>query len=145
MKQVILALASLLLAASAGAQVTVKDAWVRATVTQQTATGAFMHLATPRDMKLVAARSPAAGRVEIHEMAMHDNVMHMRPVPFIALPAGKDVALQPGSFHIMMLNLHQQIHEGDSVPLTLVLEGPGGQREELQVQAVARALNSTAE
>jgi len=59
---------------AAQAQVTVKDAWVRATVPQQQATGAFMQIQAARDSKLVSASSPLTNAVEVHEMAMQDNV-----------------------------------------------------------------------
>jgi hypothetical protein len=141
MKRYMLALAGLLLAASAGAQVAVQDAWVRATVTSQTATGAFMRLAAQSDMKLVAARSPMAGIAEIHEMMMHGEMMHMHAIPGVDLPAGKDVALQPGGgYHVMLLDLKQQVHAGSKVPLTLVFEGADGRRESVEIEATARVL-----
>ena len=132
-----------MLAAAAQAQVTVKDAWVRATVPQQKATGAFMQLQSAKGSRLVSASSPLTPNVEVHEMAMQDNVMRMRQVPAIELPAGKTVDLKPGGYHIMFMNLTQPVKEGDTVPLTLVFEGKDGQRETQEVKAQVRALNST--
>lgn len=137
-------IATSLIAASAHAEVTVKDAWVRATVPQQKATGAFMQLSAPRDTKLVAASSPITPVVEVHEMAMQDNVMTMRQVPAVELPAGKTVELKPGGYHVMLMDLKQQVKEGDTVPLTLVFEGKDGKRETQEVKAQVRALNSAA-
>ena len=89
--------ASMLLAvASAHAQVTVDEPWVRATVAQQQATGAFMRLSSKADSALVQADSPAAQHVEIHEMIMENDVMKMRQIPRLALPAGQTVELKPG-------------------------------------------------
>jgi copper(I)-binding protein len=122
-----------MLAAAAQAQVTVKDAWVRATVPQQKATGAFMQLQSAKGSRLVSASSPLTPNVEVHEMAIQDNVMRMRQVPAIELPAGKTVDLKPGGYHIMFMNLTQPVKEGDSVPLTLVFEGKDGQRETVEV------------
>ncbi|WP_406625023.1 copper chaperone PCu(A)C [Acidovorax sp. SDU_ACID1] len=133
-----------MLAATAQAQVTVKDAWVRATVPQQKATGAFMQLQSAKGSRLVSASSPLAPNVEVHEMAMQDNVMRMRQVPAIELPAGKTVDLKPGGYHIMFMNLTQPVKEGDTVPLTLVFEGKDGQRETVEVKAPVRPLNSNA-
>ena len=62
--------AALSLPMTASAQVRVSDPWVRGTVAAQTATGAFMSLTAEADLRLIAAASPAAGVVEIHEMAM---------------------------------------------------------------------------
>lgn len=128
------------LAAAAHAQVAVADAWVRATVPQQTATGAFMRLTATQASKLVGVSSPLTPVVEVHEMSMQDNVMKMRQVPAVALPAGQAVELKPGGYHLMLMNLKEQVKEGQSVPLTLVFEGADGQRESVQVQAPVRAL-----
>ena len=133
------ALAALVLcatAAAAQAQVAVKDAWIRASVPKQSATGAFMQITAAEDSKLVSASSPAAPVVEVHEMAMEGGVMRMREVPAIALPAGKTVALQPNGYHIMLMNLPKQLKAGESVPLTLVVEGKDGKREKVEVSAL---------
>ncbi|WP_374684693.1 copper chaperone PCu(A)C [Variovorax sp. ZS18.2.2] len=132
------------LVATAHAQVTVKEAWVRATVPQQQATGAFMQLSAAKDTKLISASSPVTPIVEVHEMAMQDGVMRMRQVPSVVLPAGKTVELKPGGYHVMLLDLKQQVKEGDTVPLTLVFEGQDGKRETLEVKAPVRALNAAA-
>lgn len=132
------------LALPALAQTTVKDAWVRGTVAQQKATGAFMQLSSAQGGKLVSAASPAAGIVEIHEMAMDGNTMRMRAVPALELPAGKTVELKPGGYHVMLMGLKQQVKEGETVALTLVFEGKDGQRETVEVKAPVRALNAAA-
>jgi copper(I)-binding protein len=124
------------------AQVAVKDPWVRATVPAQSATGAFMQLNATKGSRLVEARSPVAGVVEIHEMAMVDNVMKMRAVPGIDLPAGKAVDLKPGGYHVMLMDLKQQIKEGDAVPITLVVEGSDKKRSTIEIKAPARPLAS---
>jgi len=135
--------ATFLIATAAQAEVTVQDAWVRATVPQQQATGAFMQLRASKATRLVAARSSLTSTVEVHEMAMQDNVMRMRQVPAIELPAGQTVELKSGGYHVMLMDLKQQVKAGDTVPLTLVFEGPDGQRETQEVKAQVRALNST--
>ncbi len=133
-----------LIAASAGAfaqsSVEIKDPWVRATVAQQKATGAFMQLTAKAESKLVEARSPVAGVVEIHEMSMDNNVMKMRQIPGLALPAGKAVELKPGGYHVMLMDLKTQVKEGDVVPVTLVFEGKDGKRESVEVKAPAKPL-----
>lgn len=133
-----------LIAASAGAlaqsSVEIKDPWVRATVAQQKATGAFMQLTAKADSKLVEIRSPVAGVAEIHEMAMDNNVMKMRQVPGLALPAGQPVELKPGGYHVMLQDLKAPVKEGDVVPVTLVFEGKDGKRETVEVKAPARPL-----
>ena len=147
MKKIIIA-TLLSLTASAWAQasvnVEVKDAWVRATVAQQKTTGAFMQLTAQADTRVVQVSSPIAGVVEIHEMAMDKDVMKMRAVPALALPAGKAVELKPGGYHVMLMDLKGPVKEGDLVSLSLVLEGKDGQRETLEVKAPVRALNAKA-
>ncbi len=136
--------ASVFGAAGVQAQVTVKDAWVRATVPQQKATGAFMQLNAAKDSKLVSASSTLTPVVEVHEMTMQDNVMKMRQIPAVEVPAGKSVELKPGGYHVMLMDLKQQVKEGDTVPLSLVFEGKDGKRETVQVKAQVRALNTAA-
>ena len=133
-----------LVTAPAFAQVSVKDPWVRATVPEQKSTGAFMQLTAPKDARLVEARSPAATTVEIHEMAMVDNMMKMRAIAGDDLPAGKAVDLKPGGYHVMLIDVKSQIKDGDSVPITLVFEGKDKKRETAEVKAVARPLNTSA-
>lgn len=133
----------LLLAATvAFAQVTVKDPWVRATVPQQKATGAFMKLESNEDAKLVAASSPVAGVVELHEMAMEQGVMKMRAIPSIAVPAGRGVELKPGGYHVMLMELKGQVKEGDTVPIVLTFEAKDGRRQTIEVKAPARPLKT---
>ena len=62
--------AALLAALAAQAQTSVKDAWVRGTVAGQKATGLFGQIMSASGGKLIAASSPLAGVVEVHEMAM---------------------------------------------------------------------------
>jgi copper(I)-binding protein len=127
---------------SAHAQVTVKEAWVRATVPQQKVTGAFFHVTSAADARLVDARSPIAGTVEMHETRLEGDMMRMRPVAAIALPAGKAVAFKPGGYHLMLMALKRPIREGESVPLTLVVEGKDGQRRNVEVNAAVRPLTA---
>ncbi|MBN8440130.1 MAG: copper chaperone PCu(A)C [Thauera sp.] len=145
MKKLVLAsLFATFLAAPASADVTVGDAWVRATVPSQKATGAFMLLTSDVDARLVAARSSVAGVVEIHEMVMANNVMKMSPIPALDLPAGKAVELKPGGYHVMLMDLKAQVKDGDKVPLTLVIEGKDGKQQTLELSAPARPLNAPA-
>ena len=139
-----LSLTALLLAgAAAHAQTTVKEPWVRGTVDQQKATGLFAQITSAGGAKLVSAASPVAGVVEIHEMAMDGNVMKMRAVPAVELPAGKMVELKPGGYHVMLMDLKQELKTGDAVPVTLVVEGAGGQRESIEIKAPVKALTDS--
>lgn len=140
----ILVLAAVWLNAPALAQVVIKEPWVRATVAKQTATGAFMQITAATDTKLVDVKSSAAGIVEIHEMKLENNVMKMRAVDDVALPAGKMVELKPGGYHVMLMDLKVQVKTGDTIPLTLVFEGKDKKRETLELKAPARSLTGAA-
>ena len=126
------------------AQVQVKDPWVRATVPQQTAAGAFMKIESAQDARLVSASSSVAGAVELHEMKMENNVMKMRAVPGLAIPAGKAVELEPGGYHLMLQHLKKQMKEGETVPIRLVIEGKDGKRQTVEVKAPVLPLNTGA-
>ena len=107
-------------------------------------TGRFMfaQITSTGGGKLVSATSPAANVVEIHEMAMEGDVMKMRAIPGLDLPAGKPVDLKPGGYHVMLIDLKQPLKAGDTVPVKLVIEGKDGKRETVDVTAPVRALNA---
>ena len=133
-----LLLAATLLAGVAQAQnaapVAVEGAWARASVQGQTASGAFMRLTAPEATRLVRVESPVAGVAEVHEMKMEDNVMKMRALPGLDLPAGQTVELKPGGYHVMLMDLKAPLAKGSSVPLTLVLRDAQGAEHPQQVQ-----------
>lgn len=138
-------LLSLLLATSlcTGAQaqdIVITDAWARATVAGQKATGAFMTITAKEASQLVAASSPVAGITEIHEMKMEKDVMRMAPVPALALPAGKAVALKPGGYHVMFMDLKNTLTDKSTVPLTLTFENAKGQKSQQVLQVPVRAM-----
>ncbi|MYM96558.1 copper chaperone PCu(A)C [Duganella vulcania] len=132
----------LLAALPAFAQVTVSEAWVRGTVAAQKATGAFMTLTSAQDSRLVGASSPAAGVVEVHEMKMVGDVMRMRQIDGLALPAGQPVQLSPGGYHLMMMQLKQPLSNGEKIPLTLEFEDAHKVRSKVVVDAVVKPLNA---
>ena len=130
-------------AAGVSAQVNVSDAWVRGTVPGQKATGAFMQLKSADGGALVSVQSPVAGRVEIHEMRMEGNVMRMRAIPKLELPAGETVALKPGGYHVMLLDLKAPLQKGETVPITLKVQGKDGKPQDVEVKAEVRDLTAS--
>lgn len=143
MKRILRTLVAAMLATSAhlaSAQTTVTDAWVRGTVEQQKATGAFMQITSAHGGRLVAVSSPVAGVAEIHQMSMSGNVMNMQAIAGLDLPAGKPVKLEPGGYHVMLMDLKQQVKDGEVVALTLEVEGKDGKRETIAVKAQVKAL-----
>ena len=134
---------AMLAAMPAWAQVTVDQPWVRGTVPAQKVTGAFMTLTAAKDSRLVGVSTPVAGVVEVHEMKMVDDVMRMRQIPALDLPAGKAVSLVPGGYHLMLFQLKGQLKEGDKVPLTLEIEDAAKGRSTVKVEALVRPLGAT--
>jgi copper(I)-binding protein len=124
--------------ALAQAQVSVADAWARAVVPGQNATGAFMRLTAASDATLVDVTSPAAQIVEIHEMRMEGGVMRMSAVERVSLPAGKPVELKPSGYHVMLMDLKVPFKAGDVVPLTLTIEDRSGKKQKVEVKAKVR-------
>lgn len=130
--------------AGAAAPVTVDGAWTRATVDKQRSTGAFFGLTATQSTRLVAVESPAAEIVEVHEMALVDNIMRMRAVDAIPLEAGQRIELKPGGLHVMLIDLRKPVKVGDAIPLTLVFEDAQGRQTRQAIAATARPLTSGA-
>ena len=137
MKRSVIVLSAVLLSSAAMAQVTVKEAWVRATVAQQKATGAFMQLQSAQDANLVGAQSPVANVVEVHEMAMDGNVMKMRQVKDIPVPANGSVELKPGGLHLMFMNIKAPLAAGETVPVKLKFAKAGEVEVKMPVNSTA--------
>ena len=140
--QTIAAILALSASALSAQTVDVKDAWARATVQGQTATGAFMKLTAKEGSKLVAVSTPVAGVAEVHEMKMDGGVMKMRAVQGgLDLPAGKAVELKPGGYHVMLMDLKAALQKDTTIPLTLVFKDAKGveTRSELKVPVSATA------
>ena len=116
----------------------IKDAWVRGTVPAQKATGAFMEITSASGARLVAADSPVASTLELHNMSVQNGVMKMFQVDAIDVPAGKGVKLAPGGYHVMFIGLKQQMKAGERVPLKLTFELADKKRETLDVSVEVR-------
>lgn len=126
-------------AETATAPVQAENAWVRATVAGQKATGAFMRLTASSASRLVRAESAAAGVTEIHEMKMEGDVMKMRAISGLDLPAGQAVELKPGGYHVMLMDLKAPLAQGTQVPLTLVFQDAQGAQSQLVLQVPVQA------
>jgi len=140
MSSVALAATSFAFAAHAAA-IEVENAWVRATVKGQQATGAFMTLTAKEGARLVGASSPVAGVSQLHEMTMDAGVMKMGEVKGgLDLPAGKAVALKAGGYHLMLMDLKSTLVTGTSVPLTLVFKDAKGVESKVELTVPVAAV-----
>lgn len=107
---------------------TLTGAYARATLPNAPVGGGFLTIANGggADDRLLAVSTPAAARAEIHEMAMTDGVMTMRPLPDgLPIPAGETVELKPGGYHLMFMELTDRLIEGQTLPVTLTFETAG--------------------
>ena len=98
-----------------------------------------LHNAGREPDRLVRVASAAADTVELHSMTMDGNVMRMRAVRAIDVPAGARVALGSGGYHVMLIGLRKPLAAGTSVPLTLVFEHAGSIDVAADVEAAGAA------
>jgi len=117
----------------------ISQAWGRATPNGAKIGGGYLTIenrgSTPD--KLIGVSGDIAGKIEVHEMAMNDGVMKMRPLDKgLAIEPGKTVKLAPGGYHLMMMDLKNPLKQGDRVPVTLEFEKAGKVQVTLDVQAV---------
>ena len=129
---------AILMSAAAYADVTVSDAWTRASRPGQKVGAAYMSLQSPEDTTLVKVESPAAGTVEIHSMTMNDGVMKMRMLENLPLKANEAVKLAPGGFHLMLFDLEKPLQAGETVQFTLHFKDSAGNTSSLQTDAPVR-------
>jgi copper(I)-binding protein len=137
--------ASCLAAASARAEdvkagdLVISQAWTRATPNGAKIGGGFLTIENKGSApdKLIGVSGDIAGKIEVHEMAMNNGVMKMRPLDKgLAIEPGKTVKLAPGGYHLMIMDLKSPLKQGDHVPLTLEFEKAGKVQVTLDVQAV---------
>lgn len=108
-----------------GGEIRAEGAWARQSMGMDLAVAVYMNLTNESGSAdaLVGAASPAAAKVEVHETSADaSGQMAMHPVEKIALPAGGTVALEPGGFHIMLIDLTGELMAGDKVEVTLQFE-----------------------
>ena len=137
-----LVIAMVLVAGVQAQTVEVKNAWVRATVQGQKATGAFMQITAPAASTLISVSTPVAAVAEVHEMKMDGDVKRMRPLAKgLELPAGKAVQLQPGGYHLMLMDLKLPLQKDTTIPVTLTLQDSKGVQssQELRVPVLMAA------
>jgi copper(I)-binding protein len=133
MKAFLLLLA--LVAPPAMAQITIADAWARATPPGANIGAAYLTIrnGSKAPDKLVSATSPAAEKVQTHITVKDGDIFRMREVKGYDIPAGGAFELKPGGAHLMLVNLKAPLKEGDKVPLVLRFERGGEVKTELHV------------
>ena len=115
----------------------IEDAYTRATVPGQQVAGGFMKIENKGSVdQLISASSPVAGEVQLHEMAMEGNVMKMRQVKDIPVPAGGSIELKPGGLHLMFMNIKAPLTAGETVPVKLKFAKAGEVEVKMPVNAM---------
>ncbi|MCB1916724.1 MAG: copper chaperone PCu(A)C [Rhodocyclaceae bacterium] len=128
---------------AAGAEVTVSEAWVRASLPQQRATGAFMKIRSADErLRLVGAATGVAEVAEIHEMRIENDIVRMGRVGAVELVPGETLELRPGGYHVMLMGLHEPLAVGREVALELLFEGADGVVRRVPVTALVQPLNA---
>ena len=117
----------------------ISQAWSRATPGGAKVAGGYLTIENKGTMpdRLVGGSGDLAAKVEVHEMAVNNGVMTMRPLDQgLAIEAGKTVKLAPGGYHLMLMDLKNPLKQGDKVPVTLEFEKAGKVNLSLDVQGV---------
>jgi periplasmic copper chaperone A len=133
-RRILLAASLLPMVARAQSPITVETPWSRAAGAGGQGAGFVTIRNSGAADRLLSASTPAAGRTELHTMIRDGDVMRMREVEAIAVPAGGAVTLAPGGLHIMLIGLTRPLAVGEAVPLTLVFERAGSVTVELAIR-----------
>jgi periplasmic copper chaperone A len=125
-------------AESSARDLVVTLAWARATPPGADVGAAYVTIENrgATDDRLIGVTSAAAGVVSIHETVEENGIAKMRPLQGIALLAGHTLAMQPGGFHVMLMDLKNPLVEGESVALTLTFEQAGAIEVEADIAAI---------
>ena len=121
-------------------QIKIAHPYARATPAGQATGGGYLKLDNAgADDKLLSASAQVSSSVELHSMSMEGDVMRMRQVDGVALPAGKTVELKPGGLHIMFVGLKAPLKAGDSFPMTLKFQKAGEVTVTVNIEAAGAA------
>jgi copper(I)-binding protein len=126
----------------------ITQAWSRATPNGAKIAGGYLTIENKgvAPDRLVGGSGDIAGKVELHEMAVNNGVMTMRPLDKgLAIDPGKTVKLAPGGYHLMIMDLKGPFKQGDKVPVTLEFEKAGKVTLSLDVQGVGAQAPAGAE
>jgi hypothetical protein len=125
--------------AQSAAPVTAVGAWARPSVQGQTSSGVYVTLTASEPLTLVGVATPVAGVADVHEMKLEGDVMRMRALDSLALPAGKPVEFKPGGYHLMLQQLKAPLQPGTSIPVTLTFRTAKGETRQLAMQVPVTA------
>jgi copper(I)-binding protein len=140
MKTLLLATLLASVTSSAFADVSVTDAWARATVPGQPVGAVYMKVSSSNAVRLVDIQTEVAKDVQVHTMHHHDGVMKMREHGELAIQAGQTVDLAPGGLHLMLLGLKKPLSAGENLTMKLTFEDAKKARNTSVVSVLVRPL-----
>jgi len=117
----------------------ITQAWTRATPGGAKIGGGYLTIENKGGApdRLIGGAADVAGKIEVHEMAMNNGVMTMRPLEKgLSIEPGKTVKLAPGGYHLMMFDLKSPLKQGEKLPVTLEFEKAGKVQVSLDVAGV---------
>jgi len=144
MKRILCAGLLVLAAASAYAdEVTVTKAWTRATAPGQDSASVQLTITSKKDATLTGVMSGSAQSGEIHTMVMEGDVMKMRAIESLPLPAKTPVTLGENGNHLMLIGLKKQLKAGHKLPFALTVKFADGRTTTLKLLAVIKPIETT--
>lgn len=128
---------------AAAGEVTVSQAWARATAPGQDTGVVSLHITSQKDASIVAVSSTASNSAEIHSMVHEDGMMKMRALDSLALKAKQEVALGDDGNHLMLIGLKRPLKAGESVALILTVQFADKRKEKVEVKAEIKPLTES--
>ena len=122
-----------------GHAVNVAKAWARASVGKNGAAYFTVLNKGKADIKLIGVTADVAVRVGLHTHKVDGDIMRMRPLENIVVPAGASVTLKPGGHHVMLMGLTRKLKEGDAFPLTVLFKKAGKMQISVKVGKIGAA------
>ncbi|GMT49826.1 MAG: hypothetical protein IEMM0008_1365 [bacterium] len=110
-------------------KIIIKDPWIKEASTSQKMSGGYMTLENTNSQsdKLLSIQSDVCEVIELHKMTYENDIMKMRRVSDIEVPANGSVQLKQGGFHLMLISLKKDLKAGDKITLTLNFKNAGKQ------------------
>ena len=123
---------------STGPKISVEDAWARPVPAAGGNGAVFFRLVNAGNEadQLIGGESPVAGAVEVHRTTMDEGVMQMEHIPGLEVPAKREVLLEPGGYHVVLIGVNTSLALGDTLPITLRFEKSGETQMEVQVREI---------
>ena len=117
--------------------ITISEPFARASVGMAKSGGGFFQINNDGESdRLLSAHSDVGGMTELHTHIKDGDVMRMRQVKAIDVPAHASVSLKPGGYHVMFMKLKAPLKEGASFPLELTFEKSGKVTIEMPVAGI---------